>query len=376
MKLFLKSESVYSGLRLRQILNDLKRRPEDAAKELNINLKNFKKILNGKKIINEKLVKKISSKYPIKISDLVNPYFDIGNDYKIMHASESLRTKRIIKRGGKNYYEYRDTVMEKYAPYRPEWIRQLCYVKNNNPKDKSLKWNRGHLLHQFTYFIGEVNFYYIDKKNKKRVAIMNTGDSMYIGPYVPHTFASRRLECKGYIVAVTYFDKISTEIQNELLNVGVKKSLGFLNSNNKIHKYNKVLITKYKNAKYKNFTKNNTSFRIKKLASTKLVPNAKSYEIAVTKNNRYNLSNSAHQYIYVLNGNKKILIGNKSFFVKSGDSIYIKPFTNFILYSKDLKILSVQIEGKISGEVKLQLSQIGKQNLKRIIYDNLQWYKS
>ena len=38
MKSFINSKNIYSGLRLRQILNDLKRRPEDAARELKINL--------------------------------------------------------------------------------------------------------------------------------------------------------------------------------------------------------------------------------------------------------------------------------------------------------------------------------------------------
>ena len=44
--------------------------------------------------------------------------------------------------------------------------------------------------------------------------------------------------------------------------------------------------------------------------------------------------------------------------------------------SKDLKILVMRIEGKISEEVKMQLSQIGKKNIRRIIFDNLQWFKS
>ena len=34
------------------------------------------------------------------------------------------------------YYEYRDTVMDRNAPFRPEWIRELVYVKSNIPKEK------------------------------------------------------------------------------------------------------------------------------------------------------------------------------------------------------------------------------------------------
>ena len=56
---------------------------------------------------------------------------------------------------------------------------------------------------------------------------MNTGDSMYIGPYVPHTFTTRNKDCSGFIIAITYTDKISSDIQNELLDYGEKKSAKF-----------------------------------------------------------------------------------------------------------------------------------------------------
>ena len=32
---------------------------------------------------------------------------------------------------------------------------------------------------------------YRDESGKKCTAVMNTGDSMYITPFVPHTFATR-----------------------------------------------------------------------------------------------------------------------------------------------------------------------------------------
>ena len=41
-----------------------------------------------------------------------------------------------------------------------------------------------------------------------------------------------------------------------------------------------------------------------------------------------------------------------------------------------LKILIVEVAGKISGDIQKQLSQIGRKNLSRIIYDNKQWFKS
>ena len=90
-----------------------------------------------------------------------------------------------MSRGGNPYYLYKDTIMSKLSPFRPELITELTIVKDNKPENRLVKFNNGHFLHQFTYFIGPVNFYYI-KNNKKIVAKMNTGDSMYISPYVPH----------------------------------------------------------------------------------------------------------------------------------------------------------------------------------------------
>jgi len=376
MKNFYNTKDIYSSLRLRQILNDLKRRPEDAAKELKIKLSTFNKILNGKITLKENLVKKITSKWPIAISDLINPFFDQGPDYKIYRFKDSLKTKRIMQRGNSDYYEYRDTVMTKNSPFKPEWIRQLCYVKNNKPNEKSLKWNRGHLLHQFTYFVGKINFYYIDKFKKKRVAIMNTGDSMYISPYVPHTFASREKKCTGFIIAITYTDKVSTEIQNELLYYG-KKEVYELLPKKENNFYSKVSVLKYKKIKSSKFPlKNSSYFKVKKLASSKYSQSTKSFEIEVVENNSYSFQNSSHHYIYILNGEGKIKINKKNIKVKSGDTIYIRPFIKYKFCSKGLKILIVEVAGKISGDIQKQLSQIGRKNLSRIIYDNKQWFKS
>ena len=156
-----------------------------------------------KKNIDEKFVIKATKVWPIKVVDLINPFYETSSNFSIMRMTESIKSKRVMQRGGKDYYEYRDTAMDKNAPFRPEWIREICYVSNNSPKNNKLKWNNGHLLHQFTYFVGKVNFYYMDGK-KKRVAIMNTGDTMYIPPYIPHTFASRKIACNGFIIAITF----------------------------------------------------------------------------------------------------------------------------------------------------------------------------
>ncbi len=210
-----------SVIKFRKILNDLKRRPEDAAKDLNISKKKINQILSNKSKIDLKIINQAVKVWPINYGDFFSFEDDTHLNHKIMRANASKKSKRIMNRGGKPYYLYEDTVMSKLSPYRPELITELVVVKNNKPTNNVVKFNNGHFLHQFTYFIGPVNFYYIEN-NKKKIAKMNTGDSMYISPYVSHSFATRanKDNTLGKILALTYTDKIDNESLNELCALG------------------------------------------------------------------------------------------------------------------------------------------------------------
>ncbi|OUX36666.1 MAG: hypothetical protein CBE33_05130 [Candidatus Pelagibacter sp. TMED273] len=364
------TNNIFSSIRLRQIINDLKRRPLDASKDLSINPKIFNKYLQGKIRIDENFVKKAVKVWPVNISDFINPKYQKTTNYKVMRFKESYKTKRVMKRGGKDYYEYRDTVMDRDAPFRPEWIRELVYVKSNSPNEKDLKWNRGHLLHQLTYFVGEVNFYYIDKNNKKRAAVMNTGDSMYIAPYVPHTFASRNQKCEGYIVAITFSDKITNDVQNEILNFD-KKKIKEIIFNRHFKNQNKVTVKKFKEKR----SKSRSPFQIIELAKNKIIRTANFLQFNVKKNNNLNLLNSFHQYLYILSDNFKLKIEKKIIKCKKGDTVYLKPFTNYKFQKKNTKILVAQVQSMFSNEALEQLFHIGEKNFSRLIKDNTQWFK-
>lgn len=218
------------ALKFRKILNDLKRRPEDAAAELNISIEEIKKIFNGKVQPDFKLLKKATKIWPINFNDFFGIEDDTINNYKIFTKAESDKTTRIMQRKNKPYYKYKDTVMSKISPFRPEWIEELVVVDDNNPENPNVVFNNGHFLHQFTYFIGPVNFYYIDQKGKKKLEKMNTGDSMYISPYTPHSFTTRKNKENrlGIILALTYTDKIDNEVLNELSAIGNELAKKFL----------------------------------------------------------------------------------------------------------------------------------------------------
>lgn len=206
------------------ILNDLKRRPEDASEELHIPIETINDILAGKMPISYDLVTKATEIWPVNARDFFLIHDDCSNGVKIMTSEQSEKTKRIMDRAGNPYYEYRDTAMSSVGPFRPEWIMELCVVSDNDPNNPAVQWNNGHFMHQFTYFIGNVNFYYIEDGEKK-VAVMNTGDSMYITPFTPHTFTTRKGSSKkGLILALTYGNNLVGDSQQELSAIGMELS--------------------------------------------------------------------------------------------------------------------------------------------------------
>ena len=232
------------ALKFRKILNDLKRRPEDAARELNIPSEEINKMLNGELDPDFRLLKKATEIWPINLNDFFGIEDDTINNYKIFTKAESNNTTRIMQRKNKPYYKYKDTVMSKISPFRPEWIEELIVINDSNPENPDVVFNNGHFLHQFTYFIGPVNFYYIDENGKKKLEEMNTGDSMYISPYTPHSFTTRKNKENnlGLILALTYTDKVDNEVLNELSVIGYELAKKYLiNYNNEIDGFKKNL---------------------------------------------------------------------------------------------------------------------------------------
>ena len=192
-----------------------------------------------------------------------------------MRANESNKSSRIMSRGGNPYYLYKDTVMSKLSPFKPELITELQIVNNNNANNSDVKFNNGHFLHQFTYFIGPVNFYYI-LNGKKNIAVMNTGDSMYISPYISHSFTTRK-NIKGElgkILAITYSDKLDNETLNECSAIGfnlVKKYK--INLNTECDSFWSNLLKFLNNSSISiNFLENEIKYDLKKVKSQKKIP--------------------------------------------------------------------------------------------------------
>ena len=210
------------------MLNDLKRRPEDAANELNVPLEEITDIIEGKKEITSEIISRAVKIWPVNYRDFFLIHDDCPDGLKIMRNEDSAKSSRVMDRGGLPYYEYRDTAMSTVALFRPEWIEELCIVEDNDPNNLAVQWNNGHFMHQFTYFIGDVNYYYRGPDGEKKVAIMNTGDSVYGTPFRPHSFATRKGAKKnGLILALTYGNQLAADTQQELSAIGEELSLPY-----------------------------------------------------------------------------------------------------------------------------------------------------
>ena len=71
------------------ILNDLKRRPEDASKELGVSLEKLIDIIQGKELLSTEIITKAIKIWPVNVSDFHIIFDDTINGIKIMSTEES-----------------------------------------------------------------------------------------------------------------------------------------------------------------------------------------------------------------------------------------------------------------------------------------------
>ena len=116
--------------------------------------------------------------------------------------------------------------MSRLSYFKPEWIKELRVVDNSNPKNPDVIYNNGHFLHQITFFLGPVNFYW-KEGDKSYCKEMNTGDSNYITPFYSHSFANRDENKDAIIIAVTFGGEVRKN-QKELYWLGKNRIQKFI----------------------------------------------------------------------------------------------------------------------------------------------------
>lgn len=207
------------GSQLLSEANDLKRPLEIAAAEMGVELPFLDAFMNGDVELDaaHHFLRTMSTTYPVALSDLLVETDDTAHGARITTAAEGESTRRILDRQDRTgvrtpYYEYRDSAMSRLGPFRPEWIKELRVVEDNEAENPDVQYNNGHLMMQTTLFIGPVNFYYIGSDGKKKTAVCNTGDSNFITSFVPHSFASRDPDRDALIIAVTYGGQVRSSL--------------------------------------------------------------------------------------------------------------------------------------------------------------------
>lgn len=205
---------------LRNLLNGVKQDASSFAQIHGLDAQYLEEVMNGKKPLTQEIIKAIMNHSPLNVHLLFDPkhrsripvHDDTIKGVVICRHKQTMDTKRTFNRGHQKvpYYDYGDTAMSRTSPFRPEWIKELYVHDGEDPNVPDWAFNKGHFEFQMTYFIGHVNFHWIDNDGKMHVRQMNTGDINYITPFVPHTFSTRK-EGEGLILAVTYGGAISAE---------------------------------------------------------------------------------------------------------------------------------------------------------------------
>ncbi|HEX4729374.1 MAG TPA: hypothetical protein VH298_16320, partial [Jatrophihabitans sp.] len=204
---------------LRSAANDLKRDELTAAGDLGLTEAEYQRALAGQAEPEWSLLQRASQNWPLNERDLLPLHDDVPLGALIHRLAESVASERALQRRGADYYRYRDTAMSRVASFRPEHIRMLRVVADDDPDNPAVEWNSGHLLYQFTYFVGPVNYYYSWQGSCYCVP-MTTGDSVWGVPFAPHSFTSRDASQDAYILALTYGGDLLGDSQAELAVLG------------------------------------------------------------------------------------------------------------------------------------------------------------
>jgi methylphosphonate synthase len=204
-----------AGATFLALINDLKRNEASAARDLGVSEDLIHEIVAGERPISREILDKAVKIWPVNERDFFPIHDDVSEGVVVMNKSQSVASSRVLQRAGRDYYEYRDTAMSRVAMIRPEWIKMLQIVRDNDPENPNVEWNNGHFLFQFTYFVGEVNYYY-EWNGRKFCEPMNTGDSVFGLPFAKHSFGSRNPKSPALILALTYGGRLVGDAQHEL----------------------------------------------------------------------------------------------------------------------------------------------------------------
>jgi len=386
------------GSILRGLLNGVKQTANSFAKVHNLDAAYLEKVMKGEQMLTQEIIDAVENHTPLNARRLFNPEdrdkFPIQDDTEdgviIFTAKQRESTIRTFERGpgGQKapFYDYADTAMSKTSSFRPEWIVERYFHSGEDPDTPDWAFNKGHFEYQMTYFIGPVNFHWIDKDGKKHVRKMNTGDTNYITPFVPHTFTTRK-EGEGLILAVTYGGSVAsedfqTEIKKKEMNEYVKETIEKLPthaSRMATDELNGVIITRNADG----MVTKTSAYKEKEILSN--VPNqsftkVKEYDVLNSESLELDLKVDADRWGYNV-GDVPVLLkwSSHSKELAPGDSFFIQPNVEHTFRKLDGegKIVVMEIkpeDGDQMQDLALIYKYSGQEGLERVHSETKQWF--
>ena len=147
-------------------------------------------------------------------------------------------------------------------------------------------------------------------------------------------------------------------------------------------KENQVVIKTHDQCSSWKYPDNTERYIFTELASTSALAFSKAFEIKVqdSSSKEFDLQIGLHQYIYnvgttdlSLNWELEGNVYNE--IIKSGDSIYIKPFVKHN-FRGDGNIVALRVGGRIPGDSQRELSTLGDKNASRAINETKLWFNA
>ena len=364
------------------LLNGLKHTPQTIGPVLGVDPEKLERVVRGEDPLTKEMEEKLIMVTGINQRDFYLPEFqhffpvidDTDDGVVIFRREDMEKSQRTISRGPENipYYIYGDTAMSNLSTFRPEWIKQL-YVNDGENTDSLPDWafNKGHLEHQVTYFIGPVNFHWKDKEGKKYVCQMNTGDTNYIVPFVPHSFTTR-VKGEGLILAVTYGGAVAdSEFRSNLSVLDLEEYLR--NVSERLPILSPEAVKEIKNG----VAINSISPCCQRDTKIRELAVSGGRYIGVRRENVF-----SDRWGYNIGGSSIILrwgLKNEGL-LGSGDSFFIRPETPHVFVGTTAgqgKLLVVDIRPQ-QGDPYTELALIGKyageEGLKRVHTETTRWY--
>lgn len=392
--------STNCGPILRGLLNGVKQTAQSFAKKHDLDSEYLEGVLRGEKPLTKEIIAAVENHSPLNARALFEPkdrhYFpiidDTCNGVIVFNARQRDATIRTFERGPKDgnkipFYNYADTAMSKTSPFRPEWIKELFVNDGENPDIPGWAFNNGHFEYQITYFIGTVNFHWIDKTGKKHVRKMNTGDVNYITPFVPHTFTTRKLG-EGLILAVTYGGSIATEeFQTKIKSLELSEYISNIIS--KLPMVGEELITDdlkgviVRSNKESNISENESYIQKELIGDIPNQPATRAFEYFIKKRPIQDLDIKRDTDRWGYNtGDNPVLILWKDHAerLEPGSSFFIQPNVTHALRNVGTgegKVVVIEIKPEAGDPLKdlaLIYKYSGEEGLKRVHSETKQWF--